>query len=132
MEKESSRKKKSKVILLQFWMKYGKQNIFLVRIRLLLPVIQCAFYFKIFLTKCVSLCAPLQSVSPGPELAKQPHWGREGVSQRFPTLVHIGVGGAHEHSQCQGPGDLDFISPGGAWGLATFTSCSCDSDVQED
>lgn len=132
MEKESSRKKKiqghSVTVLDEIW----KAKIFLVRIRLLLPVIQCAFYFKIFLTKCVSLCAPLQSVSPGPELAKQPHWGREGVSQRFPTLVHIGVGGAHEHSQCQGPGDLDFISPGGAWGLATFTSCSCDSDVQED
>lgn len=80
MKKESSRKKiqgHSVTVLDEIC----KAKHLFVRIKLLLPVIQCAFYFKIFLIKCVSLCTPLQSVSPRPKFAKQPYRGREGVTK---------------------------------------------------
>ena len=117
--------KKKKVVVTNLrsfhysFVKYVKQNIFLVWVRLLLAVIQCGFSLEIFLTKCVLMCARLHSVSPGPERPEQSYWGRD-VSHWVSTLVSIGIAGSLEHHQCQHPWDLDYIGPRVGLGVGIF------------
>lgn len=107
LARKEGRRKKSEVIPLQLLVKCVEQNIFLVWVRLFIAVVQCGFFFEIFLPKCVSCVYS----SPGPEFARQSRWGREGVCQWFSTLVHVGITGSLWTRQCQGPRDSSRVGP---------------------